>query len=133
MPNCEVLQQLKRVVEDAPVHLFHMRAVVEISDTCGTARCALGWSIIDPWFQQNTRINEVLPSDFNEKKFQWKGDILLEVFGLTPQQFNDLFGCELSITKSYAHAVSRAEVLDNIDRLLSGEEPIRYPAVRSVF
>ena len=64
--QAEALQQLYRVAEEAPEDLIHMRAIVE-QVSCGTARCLLGWAIIDPWLQKNTTINDIIPADWSEK------------------------------------------------------------------
>ena len=129
MPNTEALTQLRRVVEAAPEELFHMRAVVEHVD-CGTARCALGWAIIDPWFQANTRINEALPADYDRQQYltdDGTEGVLCEIFDIDEEDTSYLFAADLSVRVD-PHAVPRRTVLANIDRLLAGKRAVKYKA-----
>ena len=128
MPNTEALTQLRRVVEAAPEELFHMRAVVEHVD-CGTARCALGWAIIDPWFQANTRINEALPADYDRQMYLgYRTErVLCEIFDIDEKDTRYLFAAHLSVYVD-PHAVPRRTVLANIDRLLAGKRAVKYKA-----
>lgn len=124
--NIEALKQLRRVVSDAPDDLFHMRAVTEQSK-CGTARCAAGWAIIDPWFQKNTRINEAMPADWSNEGLSG-ANIIEQVFGLDEGNSERLFamsaGCNLD-----AHDITKIEVIANIDRLIAGEDAEEYEAL----
>lgn len=140
MPNIENLQQLRRVVNDAPDELLHMRAVVEKAG-CGTARCAIGWAIIDPWFQANTKINDILPANWSSTSLCAKPsefhagvnltrvDQLAELFGISKESVNNLFALDLCQYED-PHAVSKAEVLDNIDLLIAGFHAVEYAAAR---
>lgn len=131
--NHEALRQLRRVVEAAPEEQFHMRACVE-QTTCDTARCAFGWCIIDPWFRENTRVGDI-PIDFDNWSFDFDLGIMTnavffeQIFGLTDKQSNILFARSASRCL-YPHAITRKEVLANIDRLLNGEAPKPYKAIR---
>lgn len=123
--NIEALQQLRRVVQDAPDDLLHMRAVVEEA-ACGTARCALGWCIVDPWFQKNTAINDIYPIDYS------RPGLVLDpgtqaLFDISCQDANNLFGGNLGRSID-EHAVSKEEVLWNIDELLAGRHALPYAA-----
>jgi hypothetical protein len=144
LPNIEALTQLERIVRDAPDEQFHMRAVVEEA-SCGTARCAIGWCIIDPWFQQNTRLNELLPETYDmvslsvfnplTSDYYVSGDdtrlystaFLADIFGIGYEDCNNLFAGNLSL-EANAHAVSKEEVLDNIGRLIYGQGARPYKA-----
>lgn len=122
MPNIEALQQLRRVVENAPEDLLHMRRVVDPSP-CGTARCALGWCLVDPWFQKNTELRNYAA---------WADDTfppanLEAIFGAEPEEIDHVFAGSIN-TYADGHAVSKAEVLWNIDRLMAGEETRPYAA-----
>lgn len=118
MPNIEALKQLRRVVENAPDDLLHMRAITEES-SCGTAHCALGWAEVDPWFQDN------LPRIKGEEEyFDWAE----RIFGLSGANANKLFAGNASHSTP-AHAISKAAVLWNIDELLAGRPPRSYRAV----
>lgn len=123
----EALQQLYRVAEEAPEELLHMRAVVEKA-SCGTARCLLGWAIIDPWFQKNTIINDILPPDWNERILpSHKESFLDEIFGINCEDTDNLFALNMH---AYAdeHAVSKDEVLWNLRELIAGNSALPYEA-----
>lgn len=133
--NFEALRQLRRVVEAAPDDLLHMRAIVELAK-CGTARCALGWAIIDPWFQQNTAINELIPANFRGQAISdlpdhqgghntWKS--LSGIFGIGLDNTDNLFAGDI-FQDTNEHAVSKAEVLWNIDELLAERDALPYRA-----
>lgn len=127
--NIERLTNLRRVVEQAPDHLFHMRALTEES-SCGTARCALGWALVDPWFQQDgiETIKKDHAYTINVKTVDWSSR-LPQYFGLTEINSHNLFGTELSRLVD-PHAVSKAEVLVSIDRLLDGKRALPYKVLR---
>jgi hypothetical protein len=136
MANYEALHQLRRVVSAAPEELFHMRACVERA-ACGTARCAFGWCIVDPWFRENTEVGQI-PIDFGVDKEQVgfrfpKGTKPHSVFDLDITEASVLFACSniFHINDIGEHEITRKEVLDNIDRLLRGEEPEEYAVFRS--
>jgi hypothetical protein len=126
--NTEALQQLRRVVQDAPDDLFHMRALVEES-ACGTARCAIGWAAVDPWFQANTRLPGWIPSSYAGAIFPtgrvW--DALDAIFGISCSDTSNLFAGDLPMSAG-KHAVSKTEVLWNIDELLAGRNALPYMA-----
>jgi hypothetical protein len=126
--NIEALTQLRRVAVEAPDELFHMRAVVETLE-CGTARCLLGWMIIDPWFIQNTPISQFVPPDYDEVFMPDVDDMcdIAEMFGLSEKQTEKLFGDGLD-TNMDPHAVPKAEVLWNINRLIAGRKARSYRA-----
>lgn len=136
MPQINALQQLRRVVETAPDELLHMNAVVSEA-SCGTARCAIGWCIVDPWFQKNTDLNDLLPADWSEETFGCANDEsdavdrrmigIADIFGLGRRDTDYLFGANLS-PSSLGHEVTKAEVLWNIDELLAGRHALPYRA-----
>jgi hypothetical protein len=115
MPDVERLEQLKRVVREAPDHLFDMH-LVAMRKPCGTAHCAWGWAMVDPWFLLNTDIGEVMPWESDDR--------YLELFGIDREDFDATFGGNLY---SCDPAVSKEQVIDNIDRLIRGEPAIPYP------
>jgi hypothetical protein len=130
MANIERLTQLRRVIEEAPEDRLHMRAYSERA-RCGTAYCAAGWAAIDPWFQKNTEINETLKVTPEGRIFIADGvwnefDDFADIFGIDPDDSQALFGADPSKNLG-PHAVSKAQVLDNIDRLLRGEPATVYP------
>jgi hypothetical protein len=128
--NTEALQQLRRVVESAPDDLFHMRAVVERT-SCGTARCAIGWAAVDPWFQENTRLPELIPPSYDRKGLP-SLYALNELFDISSIDANNLFAGSISRYVN-EHAVSKEEVLWNIDELLAGRETLPYCAAMPMF
>lgn len=130
MANIEALKQLRRVVQNAPDDLFHMRAVVE-NASCGTARCAFGWALVDPWFQQNTEILDVGTVDLDEHgninycSMSFYG--AANLFDVSDTDANNLFGGELNYGTE-EHAVSKEEVIWNIDQLLNDKPALPYAA-----
>jgi hypothetical protein len=138
-PNIPRLQQLRRVVEQAPDDRFHMRTVVETAD-CGTARCAFGWALVDPQFQADLEFCHAVfadwptafpttpaqPTSLQEVEY-FPGNQVAKYFGLTDRQMTVLFGGDLS-PSCPEHAVTKAEVIWNIDELIAGREPAYYKA-----
>jgi hypothetical protein len=121
----EALTQLRRVAVQAPDELFHMNAVVEHAE-CGTARCLLGWMIIDPWFVTHTPIGQFISPNYFKMHLPDDLSGVAEIFGLSDRQANKLFGGGLDTNDG--HAVPKAEVLWNIDRLLAGRKVRHYRA-----
>lgn len=131
----ERLQQLRRVVEAATDHRFHMRTFCEEAD-CGTAYCAAGWAAIDPWFRENTAMGDIF--EVGEEGMLREADDVYDpfenlggVFGISYLDSLNLFGADLSRIYSEPHAVSRAEVIANVDRLIAGEPATPYAAIRA--
>jgi len=122
MANIKVLKQLRRVAEEAPDEQLHMTSFVDTNASCGTARCLIGWAIIDPWFQKHTRINDVLPADFAETHFGLTpkhAKILKEMFDIDGREVSALFAFH-SYMNSDPHGISKADVLASIDALIEG-------------
>lgn len=121
--NIEALEQLKRVVADAPEGLFVMNRWSTYR-ACGTAHCAAGWAAVDPWFKRNTDIGRVFvetAEDFVIMTDDW--EVMAAIFGITEDDANRLFAYE--ITSSGAKA-TKADVIANIDRLIAGEAAVSY-------
>jgi hypothetical protein len=127
-PNIEALTELRRVAVEAPDELFHMRAVVE-NTTCGTARCLLGWMIIDPWFCAQPVLTHLIPTTYAARHLpdEYAMDILVEYLGLSMKQARKLFGDGLDIDMD-PHGVPKWEVLWNLDRLIAGKKARYYRA-----
>jgi hypothetical protein len=130
MPNVERLKQLRRVLIEVPEDRLHMTYWSHRAE-CGTAHCLGGWAAVDPWFQQNTPIHEVFAVFPNgtvapASEYGTFGQ-LAELFDLGEEQANKLFGSNLSIADD-PHCVGKNEVLDNIDRLIAGEDAEPYAA-----
>lgn len=128
----ERLKQLRRVVEAAPEDRLHMRTFCEQAE-CGTAYCAAGWAAIDPWFRENTEIEGVFEYADDGHLFTGFGvwdvfDPLADIFGISRLAAGCLFGYGMSVTDE-PHAVTKAEVLANIDRLLRGLPAERYAVI----
>ena len=127
--NREALENLARVVRHAPEELFHMQAVVS-HPPCGTARCAIGWAIVDPWFRENTELGELVPIDYDGVGFYgFDTDDLAHLFGITEKDANKLFMVTGYFRSAEEHPVSRAEVLWNIKQLLDGKHARPYRAI----
>ncbi len=124
MPNIERLTQLARVVRAAPEHRFHMRTFME-KTTCGTAYCAAGWAFVDPWFTEH-KFHDIWTT--GTEHIWTTEDELAEYFGLSNRDANRLFALDIN---RYAepHAVTKGEVLANIEQLLAGLPAELYDAV----
>jgi hypothetical protein len=135
--NIEALKQLRRVVIAAPDDRFDMSAYGKRTK-CGTVCCAAGWAALDPWFQANTTIGQVLPVDarpesereefgsdqlFDFSQFLNGGghpaDGLSQVFGLSLIQADCLFLPDKS-------KVVKSQVIANIDAIIGGGNPKPY-------
>jgi hypothetical protein len=126
MPNIELLQQLRRVVNAAPDDRFHMGVWCDRS-LCGMVYCAAGWAAVDRWFRKNTSIGDIfgvsvrgfvtVESDdvFGDlaKLFELATDSAFKLFGLVP--YGD-----------GPHAVTKAMVIANIDALIEGRKARTY-------
>jgi hypothetical protein len=127
--HVERLQQLRRVVAEAPAERFDMAWICRRDHACGTAYCAAGWAVLNPWFQQETPILDhfmiLYKSDraiVTTKNPDGAFPGLAQVFGLELTDARDLFGGNLYSGSE----VSQSEVIANIDRLLNGKRTIRY-------
>jgi hypothetical protein len=136
MANIERLTQLRRVIEEAPEDRLHMRAWSEKAP-CGTAHCAAGWAALDPWFQVNTEIlkhffvgasGRVHPREYSSDAFGG----LAQIFAISGQDARALFGGGLHDDDSEPHAVTKGEVLKNIDALLMGKRAEFYEAAKDI-
>jgi hypothetical protein len=125
-PNITALKQLRRVVENAPDDLLHMRKFRE-SSSCGTARCAAAWATIDPWFIERglTSGTAGFPS-YKGSSASEATSALMKFFRLTREQAQDLFALTISCYSVDPHAISKRQVLTQIDRLLRGEPTKPY-------
>jgi hypothetical protein len=134
--NIKRLVQLRRVVEAAPEDRLHMRTWCE-SAACGTAYCAAGWAAIDPWFREHTEIETIFnvwDSEDGEVMVHAVADRnvchdLAHFFGIDEDDANNLFAA-FAHRGMDPHAISRAEVLGNIDALLEGGVTEPYDALR---
>jgi hypothetical protein len=131
MANEEALRQLRRVAEEAPDDRLHMRSFTE-TGPCGTAHCLAGWAEIDPWFLTNTPLPAVLAMYTDGQPGEGERTFagLAAVFGLKQEDADNLFGSDLTPSVG-PHAVSKAEVLWNIDQLLAGQPALPYAATRA--
>jgi hypothetical protein len=123
---------------------LHMRSVVETA-ACGTAYCLAGWMAVDPWFRANTAMGELFdvvkgglivrhgePAPAHRDFYYAPGnllDIAQAVLGLTHRDATNLFAGNIS-SGCTPHAVTREEVINNLDRLLADDETVKYAAVR---
>lgn len=127
-PNLTALRQLKRVVKAAPAERFRMRKFTEQTD-CGTAYCAAGWAAIDPWFnKRGLYMRGDAPETPNN---MWAQGALSEIFGLTLENTFALFAFDTPPPDIDPHAITKAEVIANIDRLLAGKRATVYRALRA--
>jgi len=124
----EILINLRRVAEAAPEDLLHMTKVVHYAN-CGTARCLLGWAIIDPWFRANTPIGEEIRETYDWGGIPPTATPLNEIFCLDEEDCEHLFAYgDGELESNNPHCVSKAEVLSNIDSLLIEGWAFRYDA-----
>jgi hypothetical protein len=134
MRNKEALRELRRVIEAAPDELLQMRALHEKCE-CGTAYCALGWAVQDPYFvekfgrelqRKHGWTNGTAPGLLN-LGFTRLMEVTPAVFGIVQENANRLFASDINYYKG-PYSVSKAEVLWNIDQLLAGKPPRYYEA-----
>lgn len=123
MRNHEALTELRRVAEAAPEELLHMRMFREVAD-CGTAYCLLGWASLDLYFQALG-----LRSAEETSRFSSEVDKMSDILGINELQVARLFASDISVDVD-PHAVTKTEVLKNIDRLIKGKQAREYKAMR---
>jgi len=116
--------QLRRIAVSIPDGLLNM-AVVEQAAECGTARCLAGWATVDPWFVAQG-ITRVLRVGRQGRYIDWYE--LSAFFALAEYDTKTLFGAYLPRYMD-PHAVSKAEVIANVDRAISGVVTVPYAAV----
>jgi hypothetical protein len=127
MPNLEALKQLRRVAVEAPDDRFNMASWCE-DIGCQTVMCLAGWAAIDPWHRQNTSINVqfYVYSDMTVVNTYecLTDDFLAEIYGIDSEDAQSLFA--IDVGSAISRAVTKVEVIDNIDRLLAGLSARRY-------
>jgi hypothetical protein len=123
--NIEALRELRRVAEAAPEDLLHMHVITEKAP-CGTAHCLMGWAMIDPYFC-------ALPN-FPRREGDWDSMVLkaAKALGLEEIEAHCLFATSPRfLTFSlHPHAISKAEVLWNLDELIAGRDACAYEATQ---
>lgn len=124
--NTERLTQLRRVINDAPEDRLHMRVLTEEA-TCGTAYCAMGWAIVDPWFRKHGITRSIGNLCGHDSWYSMVANAA-DYFGIANEEAHWLFASGIE-SRSGAHSVSKAEVLWNIDELLAGRTTRPYRAV----
>jgi hypothetical protein len=120
--NTQALQRLRGVAENAPDDLLHMRLYREKA-ACGTAYCLLGWASLDPWFNERG-----LVSADRDDRFWLALECIRPILDISPDDCDNLFATEI-LDDTGPHAISKQEVLDNIDRVIAGGRALRYRAV----
>jgi hypothetical protein len=145
--NRELLLQLRRVLLEAPEDRLHMRTLCGPKAACGTAMCLAGFAAVDPWFRAHTPLSAELAAATHRLAYAGPAAFLLrpaavgfeveaapggwdrarDLFGLSDDDADALFGWALNYDDA-AHAVTRAEVLWNLDELLAGRSPRPYAA-----
>ena len=139
MRNTEALRELRRVVEAAPDHQLHMRVLHEKCE-CGTAYCALGWTVQDPYFvekfgdelQRQLGWTHTTDVDLLDLGFSRLLEITPAIFGISTREADKLFASNIDYYEG-PHSVSKAEVLWNIDQLLAGNTTRHYRACTLTF
>ncbi len=113
----EAFRQLRRVVAAAPEKHFDMWCF-EDTKACGTVRCAAGWAGVDRWFMERG-----LQTTYGDVWFDGTDGFtaLTAFFGISSKWADRLF-----LPGYDDHPVTRQMVIDNIDRVLAGREPIDY-------
>lgn len=121
----ERLRELRRVVEAVPPEHLKMDAFSQKTE-CGTAYCAGGWAAIDPYFIKiglHLEVSEAEEADVRFGIFN-QSRALASCFHITRDNALALFGFDLH-SFEYA-AITKNNVLANIDRMLAGKEPLCY-------
>lgn len=120
----ERLTNLARVVAAAPAHRFHMRKFMEETE-CGTAYCAAGWASHDLWFKQQ---GFPFPSMVLDDCILHPTESLAEFFSISETDADALFALNAG-THIGPHAITKEDVLGNIQALLAGEDAEEYAAI----
>lgn len=125
--NVEALQQLYRVIMDAPEHRLHMNAFAEKAH-CGTAYCAAGWARVDkqyfrPLILKAMKAEGYDISDIND--FSAVEYALADILGISMQNADTLFAANICHTID-KHTVKKEEVLENIERLMANKDAVAY-------
>jgi hypothetical protein len=138
MRNLEALNRLFSIAAATPEEKLNMRSFSG-QEECGTVYCLFGLACVDPWFQQNTRINEYLfPNpehdgrldvtdtffDFGRRMDAHK--FIADIFGLSVEDSDNLFAMRGYV---YNH-IPKGEVLANLSRAIRGEPTYQYSGVR---
>lgn len=130
--NTKALEELERVVREAPDDLFCMNVIAEQLQG-GTVRCAFGWTLIDPWFQANTKVEDRFNRIKAGQRLHYE---LAAEFDISNDDANNLFGGDLSAS-AYKDAsgklrcdVTKLEVITNIRRLARGAPTKPYKATQ---
>ena len=123
----KALIRLLHVAENAPPHRLHMNAVVDKGAACGTARCLIGWCIVDPILRKTTDFG-LVDRGYSDRKFPYAFDVpsdAARTFGITDRQAAMLFLYKLS---HIGLRVKKREVVARIKQLLRGMDIMPYPA-----
>ncbi len=127
--NAERLKQLRRVCKAIKPEGLDMRFF-----SCGTTHCLYGWAYLDSWFRANTNIVDMLDRKGEVVDHNVCGNMngflsrAAAIFDITPTDAQYLFGIGLSPASVGKEAISKSEVLENIDRLIRGESAEPYNA-----
>lgn len=122
------LRQLRRVIRKVPDKKLDMAS---FRNDCGTACCAASHAARDPWFRaQGLRWSrtEKAPKYTVDGITYYGGQALKRFFGLPDATTDYLFALDFGSVSSSPSPVTKAEVLENIDRLLSGKRALPYEA-----
>jgi hypothetical protein len=124
--NIEALKELRRVAIAAPEDLLHMAVVTEKAP-CGTAHCLMGWAMVDPYFRGL--------DGFPKGGRDWFTSMVpraAKALGLEEIEAHCLFATSphhLTFSLN-PHAISKAEVLWNLDELIAGRDAGAYEATQ---
>ena len=125
MPNIEALTRLREIIVAAPEDNLHMLTFTEKA-RCGTAYCAVGFAACDPWFQERgIKFGQLC-------RYMVQMGPVPDVFGISLENSNTLFAYDYDDINANCmdpHCITKQEVLDNIDRLLRGEDAKTYDAL----
>lgn len=124
--NTEALNQLRRVVLDAPEGLLVMNDFNTRLENGDVAHCAASWASRDQWFfEQGFDLpNRALAFTYLERFFR-----------ISPEDTQVLFGGSLDTldeNENVELVTDRSLVTANIDRLLAGQPTKRYPGAGPV-
>ena len=122
MPHITALRQLKRVIKNTPDDLLHMDKWAGTA-RCGTVRCAAGWAAVDPWFNEHGFTAH--PGGSPTYAGKWPFDSLRAFFRLTGAATDHLFAIDHPGLPG-GHAVSKRQILNQIDRIIAGEPTHHY-------
>jgi hypothetical protein len=118
--NLKALRRLRAVFRKVPADRVHMRTIEE-NTSCGTACCLLGWGMRDAKLRRMGLERDMWITSDSAAKFFGIGErTAAHLFAF----FNGWFSPEVTRLTLDPHAITKAAVLRQLDRVIAGK-PIK--------